>query len=102
MKVFWVSHDPTTLNRQGVDTGSQYRSAIFYHSNRQRDIAETSMLETEISGIYKDAIVTEIRPLATFYQAEEYHQDYYRLNPNASYCQLVINPKLEKIKKQIN
>lgn len=102
LDIFWVSHDPTTLNRQGADTGSQYRSAIFYHSDEQMKIAEASIKEAEKSGMYEDSIVTEIIPLTTFYPAEEYHQNYFRLNPNAPYCKLVIKPKLEKLNKHIN
>jgi len=97
LDIFWKSHDPTTLNRQGGDTGTQYRSAVFYHSDKQRVIAEKSKNKAERSSLYEDTIVTKITPLATFYLAEEYHQDYYRLNPNAPYCQTVIQPKLKKL-----
>ena len=97
LDIFWKSHDPTTLNRQGGDTGTQYRSAVFYHSDKQRVIAEKSKKNADRSSLYEDPIVTEITRLATFYSAEEYHQDYYRLNSNAPYCQVVIQPKLKKL-----
>ena len=96
LDVFWEAHDPTTMNRQGADAGTQYRSAVFYNSNIQRDIAEKSMQAADKTKIYEDPIVTEITPLAIFYPAEEYHQDYYRRNINAPYCQLIIKPKLKK------
>ena len=91
----WRLHDPTTLNRQGADRGTQYRSAIFYHSEDQRRIAEAS--KTEAQGQFEDPIVTEITAASEFYPAENYHQDYYRLNQAAPYCQMVIRPKLEKL-----
>lgn len=91
----WRSHDPTTLNRQGADHGTQYRSVIFYHSDAQRTIAETSKAEAQ--KLFKDPIVTEITAASEFYLAENYHQDYYRLNKMAPYCQMVIRPKLEKL-----
>ena len=97
LDIFWKSHDPTTLNRQGGDTGTQYRSAVFYHSNKQRVIAEKAKKNADRSSLYEDPIVTEITRFATFYSAEEYHQDYYRLNSNAPYCQVVIQPKLKKL-----
>ena len=97
LDIFWKSHNPTTLNRQGSDTGTQYRSAVFYHSDKQRVIAEKSKNNADRSSLYEDPIVTEITRLATFYSAEEYHQNYYRLNYNAPYCQVVIQPKLKKL-----
>ena len=97
LDIFWQSHDPTTLNRQGGDTGTQYRSAVFYNSDKQQVIAEKSKKQADRSSMYEDPIVTEILPLNTFYLAEKYHQDYYRINPNAPYCQVVIQPKLNKI-----
>ena len=97
LDIFWESHDPTTLNRQGGDTGTQYRSAVFYHSYKQRVIAEKSKEKADRSSLYEDPIVTEITRLATFYPAEEYHQDYYRQNTNSLYCQVVIQPKLKKL-----
>ena len=102
LDVFWESHDPTTLHRQGADIGTQYRSVLFYHSDKQREITEKSMKRADQSGLYANPIITEIMPLSTFYPAEDYHQDYYRLNPNAPYCQVVIKPKLDKLSKQIN
>jgi peptide-methionine (S)-S-oxide reductase len=96
LKVFWEAHDPTTMNRQGADTGTQYRSAIFYHSDVQKAIAERS--RTEAQKGFEDPIVTEITPLKVFYGAENYHQDYFRNNPNAPYCRFVIEPKLKKLK----
>ena len=97
LDIFWKAHDPTTVNRQGADIGSQYRSAVFFHSDKQREIAEKSMKAADYSRLYKNPIVTEITPLATFYPAEEYHQDYYRQNTNSQYCQVVIQPKLKKL-----
>ncbi len=92
---FWRLHDPTTLNRQGADVGTQYRSAIFYHSEEQRAAAESS--KENASAQFDDPIVTEITPAATFWSAEEYHQDYYRANKTAGYCRMVIAPKLDKL-----
>ena len=97
LNTFWKSHDPTTLNRQGGDTGTQYRSAVFYNSDKQRVIAEKSKKKADRSSLYEHPIVTEITRLSTFYPAEEYHQDYYRQNSNAPYCQVVIQPKLKKL-----
>ena len=91
----WRSHDPTTLNRQGPDIGTQYRSAIFYHNDDQREAAEASKVAAQKD--FAATIVTEITAATTYYPAEDYHQDYYRLNPNAPYCQIVIRPKLEKL-----
>ena len=91
----WRSHDPTTLNRQGADSGTQYRSAIFYHNEAQRVAAEASKAAAQKN--LTAPIVTEITAASTYYPAEDYHQDYYRLNPNAPYCQVVIRPKLEKL-----
>ena len=98
LDVFWKSHDPTTLNQQGADVGTQYRSAIFYHSEKQKLLAQKSRESTAEINLYPDPIVTEISPLTKFYIAESYHQDYYKMNQNAPYCQLVIGPKLEKLK----
>ena len=94
---FWTLHDPTTLNRQGNDVGTQYRSAIFYHSREQRQIAEKSVNEKNEKGIFHSPIVTEITEVEKFYPAEKYHQDYYRNNKAAPYCRFVITPKLEKL-----
>jgi peptide-methionine (S)-S-oxide reductase len=98
--VFWRTHDPTTLNRQGADVGTQYRSAILYRSEEQKAIAESSKCETDASDLWPDPIVTEIVPCLDFYPAEVYHQNYYRLNPNQPYCQLIINPKIRKFKEE--
>ena len=92
----WKSHDPTTLNRQGADAGTQYRSVIFYHDDAQKNIAEKS--KSAAQAMFKDPIVTEIQPLTKFYEAENYHQDYYKNNQNAPYCTFVIKPKLKKLK----
>ena len=99
LNIFWKSHNPTTLNRQGADTGTQYRSAIFYHSEKQKETADKSKENVDKSDLYTDPIVTEISPLTKFYIAENYHQDYYRMNQNAPYCQLLIKPKLDKLYK---
>ena len=99
LEVFWHTHDPTTLNRQGNDTGTQYRSAIFYHSDTQRRIAEESKAETDQSNLWSDSIVTEITPIDVFYPAEDYHQNYFELNPTQPYCQFVIHPKMKKFTK---
>jgi len=99
LDIFWKSHDPTTLNRQGADTGTQYRSAIFYHTEKQKETADNSKENVEKSDLYFDSIVTEITLLTKFYVAENDHQDYYRINQNAPYCQLVIKPKLDKLFK---
>jgi peptide-methionine (S)-S-oxide reductase len=96
LEVFWEAHDPTTLNRQGADAGTQYRSVIFYANEQQRLAAEKSKREAQKN--FEDPIVTEIKPLEHFYPAENYHQDYFRNNPNAPYCVLVIKPKLKKLK----
>ena len=98
--VFWRSHDPTTLNRQGGDVGTQYRSAIFYHNDEQKTIAEKSKKETDASDLWKDPIVTEISPFTNFYEGENYHQNYFKLNPNQPYCRLVIDPKVKKFRKE--
>ena len=97
LDLFWISHDPTTLNQQGADVGTQYRSAIYYHSDSQKVMAEKSIDNANNIKLYSNPIVTEVSVLDTFYIAENYHQDYYRLNKNAPYCQLVIRPKLEKL-----
>jgi peptide-methionine (S)-S-oxide reductase len=97
--VFWRVHDPTTLNRQGPDVGTQYRSAIFYHDEEQKAVAEKSRQETDASGLWPDPIVTEIVPFRNFYEAEAYHQDYYQENPNQLYCRMVIDPKVRKFQK---
>jgi len=100
LEVFWNTHDPTTLNKQGADEGTQYRSVVFYHNDEQKKIAEAYKKQLEASHVYKNPIVTEITPASAFYAAEDYHQNYYELNPNQGYCQYVIRPKVEKFKKQ--
>ncbi len=100
LEVFWNTHDPTTLNRQGADEGTQYRSAVFYSDENQKALAEAYKKQLEASHVYKNPIVTEITTLTTFYPAEDYHQNYYELNPNQGYCQYVIRPKVDKFKKQ--
>jgi len=100
LEVFWNTHDPTTLNKQGADEGTQYRSAVFYHNDEQKKIAEEYKIQLDKSGVYKNRIVTEITPFSVFYPAENYHQNYYALNPNQGYCQYVIRPKVEKFNKQ--
>jgi peptide-methionine (S)-S-oxide reductase len=100
LEVFWQTHDPTTLNRQGADVGSQYRSAIFYINDAQREKAEYYKKELDASGAFQNPIVTEITAFdGKFYKAEEYHQNYYALNPEQGYCKMVVRPKLEKFKK---
>ena len=100
LEVFWQVHDPTTLNRQGADVGTQYRSAIFYHNNEQKEKAEHYKKELEINGAFSKPIVTEIAPFTKFYVAEDYHQEYYANNKNTNpYCAVVIRPKMEKFQK---
>jgi len=97
LDIFWNTHDPTTLNRQGNDIGTQYRSAIFYHDEKQREIAEKSKSDLEIKGIFEDPIVTEITPFKNFYVAEDYHKNYYDNHQQAPYCNFVIEPKIQKL-----
>ena len=97
LDIFWHTHDPTTLNRQGNDIGTQYRSAIFYHNEKQKEIAEKSKKDLEEEHVYKDAIVTEISPFKNFYVAEDYHKDYYENHKDNPYCNFVIDPKLNKL-----
>jgi len=99
LHVFFTIHDPTTLNRQGVDVGTQYRSAIFYHTADQKAAAERVMAELQSEHVWDDPIVTELKPLEAFYPAEEYHRDYYRRNPTQGYCSAVIAPKVAKVRK---
>jgi peptide-methionine (S)-S-oxide reductase len=98
LEVFWATHDPTTLNRQGNDSGPQYRSVIFYHDPEQKAQAEASLAEAQTD--FKDKIVTEIAPLDKFYAAENYHQNYFDQNPNQPYCSFVVGPKVDKFKKK--
>ena len=99
LEVFWKTHDPTTLNRQGNDVGTQYRSVVFYHDEEQRRLAEHYKLRLDAAGIFRGPIVTEISPLATFYPAENYHQNYFQDNSRQPYCSFVIRPKLEKLRE---
>lgn len=99
LTIFFHVHDPTTLNRQGADVGTQYRSVIFYHDEEQKTIAEDVMQEVAKSKLWRDPLVTELFPLTAFYVAEDYHQNYFENNPNAPYCSFVISPKLDKFRK---
>jgi peptide-methionine (S)-S-oxide reductase len=99
LEAFFRSHDPTTLNRQGADVGTQYRSVVFYHNDEQKQLAQTAKDELNKAGAYANPIVTEISPATTFYEAEAYHQSYFANNPNQGYCAFVIAPKLDKFKK---
>jgi peptide-methionine (S)-S-oxide reductase len=99
LEIFWSTHDPTTLNRQGADVGPQYRSAVFYHSESQRQEAEFFKKKLDDSGVFNRPIVTEITPFNNFYVAEDYHQNYFNDNGMQPYCQIVIRPKLEKFKE---
>jgi peptide-methionine (S)-S-oxide reductase len=97
--VFFAIHDPTTLNRQGADVGTQYRSAIFYHSPEQKAVAEQVIAEVNEAGMWPGAVVTQVTPFQAFYPAESYHQEYFARNPNQGYCQVVIAPKVAKFRK---
>jgi peptide-methionine (S)-S-oxide reductase len=99
LQAFWLSHDPTTLNRQGNDVGTQYRSVIFYHNQAQQLLAEQIKKELDAAHAYPNPIVTEIAPMGTFYKAEDYHQNYYNENGEQPYCQFVVKPKVEKFQK---
>ncbi len=100
LEVFFSVHDPTTRNRQGADVGTQYRSIILYHNEEQRQTAESLIAELNQKGIWQKPIVTEVVPFTVFYPAEEYHQEYFEKNPYAGYCQVVIQPKVGKFRKQ--
>jgi peptide-methionine (S)-S-oxide reductase len=100
LDIFFTIHDPTQLNRQGNDVGTQYRSAIFYHDDEQKRIAEEKIRELEAEKTYDDPIVTEIAPLTDFYAAEEYHKDYFDRNPNQPYCSVVVAPKVAKARSK--
>ncbi len=100
LRIFFSVHDPTTLNRQGADSGTQYRSAIFYHSPEQEKVARQVIAEVNEAEIWRHPIVTEVKPAGPFYRAEEYHQDYFRKNPTAGYCRVVVAPKVAKFRKQ--
>ncbi len=99
LEVFWATHDPTTLNRQGADVGPQYRSVIFYHNEKQKEIAEEIKQKLNDEKVFDKPVVTEISPWENFYRAENYHQDYYENNAEQGYCQFVIVPKLDKFRK---
>ena len=99
LEIFWSTHDPTTLNKQGADVGTQYRSVIFYHNEQQKGIAEVYKAKLDESSAYDNPIVTEISPIPEFYEAEKYHQNYFQENPGQGYCSFVIAPKIEKFKK---
>ena len=99
LKVFFTVHDPTTLNRQGADVGTQYRSVIFYRNSKQKETAENIIKSLNKAKVYDSPVVTAAEPFKKFYKAEEYHQDYYQKNKNKQYCELVIQPKLEKFEK---
>jgi peptide-methionine (S)-S-oxide reductase len=100
LQVFFTVHDPTTLNRQGNDIGSSYRSAIFYHSDEQKKVAEEVIREVEAEGVYDNPIVTEVKPFDKFYIAEDYHQEYFANNPNQPYCAAVVAPKVAKFRQK--
>ena len=100
LDVFFAIHDPTTLNRQGNDVGTQYRSVIFYHSPDQKRLAEAKIAQLTAAKLYDDPIVTELAALTRFYKAEDYHRGYYRANPAQPYCQFVVSPKVAKFRKQ--
>jgi peptide-methionine (S)-S-oxide reductase len=100
LEIFFSVHDPTTLNRQGADVGTQYRSAIFYHNEQQKAVAEALIGELNKAHLWKKPIVTQIVPLDTFYPAEDYHQEYFSRHPEQAYCQMVISPKVSKFRKQ--
>ena len=99
LEVFWKTHDPTTLNRQGPDIGPQYRSVIFYHDEQQKEVARQSKQKMDQSGYFNDPIVTAIEPYKNFYVAEDYHQDFYKNNSNQPYCRFNIDPKMEKLQE---
>jgi peptide-methionine (S)-S-oxide reductase len=99
LRVFFATHDPTTKDRQGADVGPQYRSVVYYHSPEQKAAAERVIAEVNAAGIYRGPVVTELSPAETFYEAEEYHQEYFARNPDQGYCRVVIEPKVAKFRK---
>lgn len=99
LEIFWQVHDPTTLNKQGPDEGTQYRSVIFYHNNEQKEIAETLKQRLNQENVFGKPVVTEITEFTNFYPAEDYHQNYYELNGEQPYCKMVVKPKVDKFKK---
>ena len=102
LDIFFATHDPTTLNRQGADVGPQYRSVLFYHDDEQKKIADEIIRQLNIEGIWNDPVVTKLEPYTSFYRAEEYHMKYYERNRKQPYCRLVINPKIVKLKERFN
>ncbi|MCH2214026.1 MAG: peptide-methionine (S)-S-oxide reductase MsrA [Flavobacteriales bacterium] len=100
LEVFFKTHDPTTLNRQGADVGTQYRSVVFYHNDQQKELADSAKQITDESGLYANPVVTAIDPLINFFRAEADHHNYYLNNPTAPYCQAVVRPKVEKFRRQ--
>jgi peptide-methionine (S)-S-oxide reductase len=100
LTIFFAIHDPTTLDRQGADVGTQYRSVIFYHSNKQKTVVDQVVKEIEAAGIWEAPIVTQVVPFEAFYVAENYHQEYFKRDPDQAYCQVVIAPKITKFRKQ--
>jgi peptide-methionine (S)-S-oxide reductase len=100
LEIFFVTHDPTTLNRQGADQGTQYRSVVFYHDDEQKKTAEAVMASLREQGVWQNPIVTQLAPLEKFYPAEDYHQGYYRANPSQGYCRAVIEPKVVKFRQK--
>jgi peptide-methionine (S)-S-oxide reductase len=100
LQIFFTIHDPTTLNRQGADVGTQYRSAIFFHSTDQKKIAEQVISEIAAAHLWEGPIVTDVQPYTVFYKAEDYHQNYFQENPYQPYCQVVISPKVAKFRKR--
>lgn len=99
LEVFWMVHDPTTLNRQGADVGTQYRSGIYFHNEKQKEVAINILNKLNAEKVFDSPIVTEIEPIKSFYSAEDYHQDYFNNNGNQPYCRAVVRPKLDKFKK---
>ena len=100
LEIFWNTHDPTTLNKQGADEGTQYRSVVYYHTDEQKKIADDYKSQLNQADTFKNPVVTEISPFTLFYPAENYHQNYFELNPTQGYCAYVIRPKIEKFRKQ--
>lgn len=100
--IFFSVHDPTTLNRQGADVGTHYRSVIFYHNNKQKEVAESMISKMSDEKVYNNAIVTQVSPLINYFKAEDYHQEYFKKNPEAGYCNYVIKPKMAKFRKEFS
>jgi peptide-methionine (S)-S-oxide reductase len=99
LEIFFTAHDPTTLNRQGADVGSQYRSVIFYHNEKHKEVAEQVIAELNAAKVWENPIVTQVEPFKNFYKAEEYHRKYFDRHPEAAYCRIVIAPKIAKLRK---